>query len=130
MKKYKLTNGPTSIDFQSLEAVAQFKSVNPEWANIEAISYEEEPQPEPVFVPQEITMWQLRAAITLAGLKDAVEAALNELPEPNKIVGNIAWEYANNILRQSPTVLMLQQALSLTDEQADQLFITGYSINA
>ena len=130
MTKYKLVNGPTSIDFHSLEAVAQFKSLYPEWANIEAVSYEEEPQPEVVFVPQEITMWQLRAAITLAGLKDAVEAALNELPEPNKIVGNIAWEYANNILRQSPTVLMLQQALSLTDEQADQLFITGYSINA
>jgi len=47
MTKYKLINGPTSIDFPSLEAVAQFKQANPEWAGIEAVSYWEEPQLDP-----------------------------------------------------------------------------------
>ena len=46
MIKYKLQKGTTSIDFPSLEAVAAFKQANPEWAEIEAVSYEELPQPE------------------------------------------------------------------------------------
>ena len=128
MIKYKLQKGITTIDFQSLEAVAQFKQANPEWADIEAVSYEELPQPEPVNVPQEITMWQLRAAVTLAGLKEGVETTIASLPEPNRTVAKIAWEYANNILRNSPTVLAIQAALQLTDEQVDGLFITGYGI--
>ncbi len=128
MTKYKLTNGPTSIDFASMQAVNNFKLWNPEWADIEAVSYTEEPQPEAVIVPQEIAMWQLRGAVTKAGLKDAVDAALNELPEPNRTLAGIAWEYANNILRNSPTVAFLQQKLNLTDEQVDNLFIGGAAI--
>lgn len=60
MTKYKLNNGTTSIDFASLEAVAQFKAVYPEWANIDPVAYTEEPPVVLPQVPEQVTLWQLR----------------------------------------------------------------------
>ena len=41
-----------------------------------------------------------------------------------------AWEYANNIRRQSPTVNAIKAILNLTDEQVDQIFIQAEQIDA
>lgn len=126
--KFKLTKGDTSHDFLTMAAVQAFKSLYPEWADIEPVEYTEEVQPEVPAVPQEITLWQLRGAVTLAGLLTAVNDAIAALPEPKKTLATIVWEYGNSILRNSPTVLYLQQALQLTDQQADALFVVGKSL--
>ena len=77
MVKYRLSNDNTSIDFPSLEAVAQFKSANPDWADVEAVSYEEVPvTPAPV-VPEQVTLWQLRGVLAVMGLEDTVTAVIS-----------------------------------------------------
>ena len=131
MTKYKLTNGQTSIDFPSMDAVAVFRLANPEWANIEAVSYTEEPEPVAPVVPEQVTLWQLRAVLEIMGLEATVTAVIKGMPEGvESTVAWRAWEYANNIRRSSPTVIALKAILQLTDEQVDQIFIQADQIDA
>ena len=131
MQKYKLTNGQTSIDFPSMDAVAVFRLANPEWADIEAVSYTEEPEPVAPVVPEQVTLWQLRAVLEIMGLEATVTAVIKGMPEgvESKVAWR-AWEYANNIRRSSPTVIALKAILQLTDEQVDQIFIQANLIDA
>jgi hypothetical protein len=131
MQKYKLTNGQTSIDFPSMDAVAVFRLANPEWADIEAVSYTEEPEPVAPVVPEQVTLWQLRAVLEIMGLEATVTAVIKGMPEGvESTVAWRAWEYANNIRRSSPTVIALKAILQLTDEQVDQIFIQANLIDA
>ena len=131
MTKYKLTNGLTSIDFPSMDAVAVFRLANPEWANIEAVSYTEEPEAVAPVVPEQVTLWQLRAVLEIMGLEATVTAVIKGMPEGvESTVAWRAWEYANNIRRSSPTVIALKAILQLTDEQVDQIFIQADQIDA
>jgi hypothetical protein len=131
MTKYKLIKDGTSIDFPSMDAVAVFRLANPEWANIEAVSYTEEPEPVAPVVPEQVTLWQLRAVLEIMGLEATVTAVIKGMPEGvESTVAWRAWEYANNIRRSSPTVIALKAILQLTDEQVDQIFIQADLIDA
>jgi hypothetical protein len=131
MTKYKLVKDGTSIDFPSMDAVAVFRLANPEWADIEAVSYTEEPEPVAPVVPDQVTLWQLRAVLEIMGLEATVTAVIKGMPEGvESTVAWRAWEYANNIRRSSPTVIALKAILQLTDEQVDQIFIQAEQIDA
>lgn len=131
MQKYKLTYGATSIDFTTLEEIAAFKLANPIWANIEPVAYTEEPQPEPIQVPEQVTLWQIRTVLDVMGLESTVTAVIQGMPEgAEKKAAWKAWEYANNIKRNSPTVEGFKAILQLTDEQLDQIFIQADLIDA
>lgn len=131
MIKYKLTRGITSIDFPSLEAVAEFKQANPDWVDVEAVSYEEVPEIPAPIVPEQVTLWQLRGVLAVMGLEDTVTSVINGMPDGNeKKIALRAWEYANNIRRQSTTVESIKSILNLTDEQVDQIFIQAEQIDA
>lgn len=131
MIKYKLTKGITSIDFPSLEAVAFFITANPEWSGIEPVSYEEVPEIPAPIVPEQVTLWQLRGVLAVMGLEDTVTNVINSMPDGNeKKIALRAWEYANNIRRQSTTVESIKAILNLTDEQTDQIFIQAEQIDA
>jgi hypothetical protein len=104
---------------------------NPEWANIEAVSYTEEPEPVAPVVPDQVTLWQLRAVLEIMGLEATVTAVIKGMPEGvESTVAWRAWEYANNIKRFSPTVAGIKAILQLTDEQVDQIFIQADQIDA
>ena len=131
MIKYKLTKGNTSIDFPSLEAVTAFKNANPDWGNVEAVSYEEVPETPAPVVPDQVTLWQLRGVLAVMGLENTVTSVINGMPDGNeKKIALRAWEYANNIRRQSPTVEAIKAILNLNDEQTDQIFIQAEQIDA
>ena len=146
MTKYKLVKDGTSIDFPSLEAVAQFKSVNPDWADIEAVSYTEEAEPVAPVVPEEVTLWQFRQACAesasplpgFPNLEALVTYLISQMPEGvEKQKAYRAWEYANNIRRSSPTIEGLRLKINelataevLTVQHVDNLFIYGDTIDA
>lgn len=79
-------------------------------------------------VPQTVTRFQARAALHLAGLLEAVETMMQSPDTP--MLARLAWQDAQVFERQSPTVLTLAEALSLSDADLDQLFIDAAGIKA
>lgn len=84
--------------------------------------------PPPPGPPTVVSRFQARAALHLAGLLAQVEA-LMAAPETDPLA-RLAWTDAQEFRRTSPTLLAMASALSLTDEQLDQLFITAAGIEA
>ena len=85
---------------------------------------DEEP-PEIVWVPAEVTMRQAQRALLDAGLLDAVEAAINALPEPPRRAAKIDWEMSSTLRRDSQFVQLLAPALGMTSTQLDALFVAA-----
>lgn len=82
----------------------------------------------PEQIPQEVTRFQARAALALAGLLGAVSDYMASLPADD--LRRIAWEDAQVFKRQSPTVLAMAPVLGFGDAQLDQLFIVADGIDA
>lgn len=82
---------------------------------------------EVVVVPEEVSRFQAKAALSQAGL----------LTQANTIVANsgnallqLAWDEAVSFKRNSPGINALAPALGLNDAALDQLFITAAQIVA
>lgn len=84
--------------------------------------------PPPPGPPQVVSRFQARAALHLAGLLTAVEALMAD--PATDTLARLAWTDAQEFRRTSPTLLAMASALSLTDAQLDQLFITAAGIEA
>lgn len=84
-------------------------------------------EPPPV-VPTEVTMRQARLALRRAGKYGQIQAALNQLPEPAKTDAQIEWEYSSTLQRSHPLVATIGDALGLTAQQLDELFITASTL--
>lgn len=84
--------------------------------------------PPPPGPPQVVSRFQARAALHLAGLLTAVEALMAD--PTTDMLARLAWTDAQEFRRTSPTLLAMASALSLTDEQLDQLFVTAAGIEA
>lgn len=78
-----------------------------------------------VVVPREVTMRQARQALILAGLDEAVEAALAAMPGTPGKLARAEWERSQTVQRTRPLVLQMGTALGLTSAQLDQLFIAA-----
>jgi len=85
------------------------------------------PAPAPA-VPESVSRFQARMALRQAGLFDAVEAMMAHPDTP--IIAVEAWQTAQEFRRISPTIAAMAQALSLTDEQLDDLFMAAGGIEA
>lgn len=79
--------------------------------------------------PDEVLLYQFRAAVTLAGLKEAVDSAIAALPEPAKTVANEKWEYGNTVRRNHPMIVSLGAAIGQTPAQIDAIFRTAATIS-
>lgn len=86
-------------------------------------------QPEAVPIPARVSMGQARIALLEAGLLGSVGAALASIADPiARQKAQIAWEYAQEVGRNSPLVQTLSVELNLTDAQLDALFINASEI--
>lgn len=73
-------------------------------------------------VPQIVSMRQARLALLSAGLLGSVESVIDGLESPQKEAARIEWEYAQEVRRTDPLVLLLAPALNLSEEAIDGLF--------
>ena len=89
---------------------------------------DEDAEPPVAGVPQQVTRFQARAALHLAGLLPQVEALMAAPEAP--MLAKLAWQDALSFKRNSPTILALSTTLGLTDEQLDALFTTAAGIDA
>jgi hypothetical protein len=66
---------------------------------------------------------QIRTAMVYGGLSiEAIETALDGLPEPTKTVAKIAWDYASDFERDNPLVVSLAPVLGLSEQQLNDLW--------
>lgn len=79
-------------------------------------------------VPFSVSAFQARAALAAAGLLDSVQAMMDGPSVDTRT--KLAWEYATEFRRDSPTVVAMGAALGLDDAALDHLFITADTIVA
>lgn len=82
------------------------------------------PPPPPPPVPEAVTPRQIRQAMTAAGLRESVEAAISFSDQDTK-----DWyEFATEFRRDHEMVAALAEALDVTSQQLDDLWILGASL--
>ena len=81
----------------------------------------------PVYIPQQVTAFQARAALYNAGLLATVEAAVAASTDE---VLKLAWAHALHFDRNSPTIAAMAATLGLSDTDVDNLFIAASQIEA
>lgn len=86
------------------------------------------PVPAPLVAPKVVTMRQARLALLGAGLLQQVDQAISALPEPQQSAARIEWDYSSEVHRDRAFVQQLGQALGLSDEQLDTLFIQAAAL--
>lgn len=74
----------------------------------------------------EVTPYQARIALHMAGMLATVEAMMDNPATPAE--AKIAWEYAITFQRNSPFIMSLGPALGLTDAQIDDLFLAASKV--
>jgi len=78
----------------------------------------------PISVPRSVTPRQMRIALVMSGIDlNVIENMINSLPEPNRSVTRITWEYSVELQRDNPILNAMAPVLGLTSAQIDQLFI-------
>ena len=78
-------------------------------------------------VPQSVTRFQARGALLLAGLLDDVETAMAARTDE---MAKLAWQYAQEFRRDSPTIAVMAAAIGITETQLDDLFMVAAGIDA
>jgi hypothetical protein len=85
------------------------------------IALAEKQRIEAMAVPKSLTPRQARLALNHFELRQIVEDAVAEADQNVKD----EWEFANEILRTWETLVVLAQAINITEEQLDDLFRYG-----
>lgn len=75
-----------------------------------------------------VTMRQARLALHQEGKLDLVADAINLIPEPDKSLISIEWEYASTVERTSPWMSTMGSALGLSEEELDDLFVLAATL--
>lgn len=78
---------------------------------------------------REVPSWKVKAILKIMDLEASVNAAIDSLDEPIKTMAQMSWEYGSVINQSSPTVNLIKSAISLTDEQVNDIFNQAESIN-
>lgn len=83
------------------------------------------PEDPPASVPEKVSRLQARLALMGAGLLQSVEDHIAASDDP---VLQMAWAEATEWRRDSPTIAAIAAALSLSEDQVDELFIAAGAI--
>lgn len=85
------------------------------------------PGPQPNPVPQEVSRFQAKAALALAGKLAQADAAVQASGD---VILQLAWGEATTFKRNSPGIAALAPAIGLDDAALDDLFTTAAGIVA
>ena len=94
----------------------------------EGATQEEINEANKAIVPFEVQLWRIRTVLKLMQLETQIESAIEAMPEPSKTAATYIWKFGTTVERASQTVMLLQSALQLTNEQVDDLFIQAEAI--
>ena len=85
--------------------------------------------PRPITIDT-ISLWKLRSILSARNLIDSINNIIKSLDEPYKTYASNGFEYALTIDRNSSMILMIQQALKMSDSDVDDIFIAANNIPA
>ena len=93
-------------------------------------------KPEPIGVPFSVTMRQARIVLALQPSPDNafpnllayVLAQFDQLPEPDRTIADITFEYSTEVQRNNPLIAQVAAMGGLTDEQIDEMFIQAATL--
>lgn len=85
------------------------------------------PGPQPAPIPQEVSRFQAKAALSLAGKLAQADAAVAASNNP---ILQLAWAEATTFKRNSPGIVALSPVIGLDDAALDALFTTAAGIVA
>ena len=118
MEYFKLQDGTVyayETDTQQ-ELIAQ--AIANGWENITG----NWPLPQPIPIPNTVSMRQARLALFQQGKLDQVQPLIDAMTEPAKTTTQISWDYAQNVQRDDDLVVQLSAAMGLTSTDLDALF--------
>lgn len=84
-------------------------------------------EPPPLAIPQEVSRFQAKAALALAGKLAQADAAVAASNDP---ILQLAWAEATTFKRNSPGIAALAGGIGLDDAALDALFTTAAGIVA
>jgi hypothetical protein len=74
-------------------------------------------------VPFSVTPRQIRIALIMSGISlETIESMINALPEPDKSITRVTWEYSVEFQRSNPVLNAMTPMLGMTSSQVDDLF--------
>lgn len=117
--------------YQHVEQLPEASPVGIGWAWMADAGFVAPAAPEvPVIpapaVPTSVSMRQAKRALLSAGLLDAADAAIEDIPDATaRRAAQIDWTTATDVRRDWPLVASIAQALGMTDEQIDGLFVAA-----
>jgi len=127
MTKYAVIKTDGRVEYTDFAAAQDYASKNPNCLRIDTVVEEDAPVPE---ASREVANWRIVAILTLMGLNDDVSNMINSFPEPDRTIARMGYEKGNTIDRLSPIVSAIQQSLSLTNQQVDEIFTQAENIPA
>ncbi len=75
--------------------------------------------------PEVVSMRQARLALLNAGMLDAVNTAIAEMPGTDGEAARIEWEFAQSVRRDNPLLIVIVTQMGMTDKALDALFIAA-----
>lgn len=80
-------------------------------------------------VPESISQMKLRKQLILSGISiSAIDALIQQLPQPNRDLIQTMWEYAVVFDRTNPELNEMAEMLGITQEQLDDIFINASNL--
>jgi hypothetical protein len=77
----------------------------------------------------DVTPRQMRQAMILSGISiPSIEAAIQTLPEPNRSLAQVEWEYSIAFKRSNPLVAMIGVVVGKTPAEIDSLWLLAATI--
>jgi hypothetical protein len=83
----------------------------------------------PIVQIPDVTPRQIRQALILSGvaLQD-ITNAINQMPEPNRSLAMVEWEYSVAFIRSNPLVAQVAAVVGWTPQQLDDLWVLARSL--
>ena len=103
--------------------------VSPKWNGEE---YYESATPEEIEeynrkdIPKVVSQRQLRTQLIIQGISVAeIETVINSLPTQDRLIAQVAWDYAVTFERESPLLIGIASALGFSASDVDNIFINA-----
>jgi hypothetical protein len=120
MIKYRITHDNQMIEFATREEAESYLQNNSITSEIETV---EEVVQAQAAVPQTVTPRQIRIALVMSGISiSTIEAMIDSLPEPDRSITRITWEYSVEFQRNNPLLNAIAPIFGFTQQQIDELF--------